>query len=223
MQRRRLRGKYDLGQPSDNELQLMKDGAVKSRRRVEGKMQAFIILEWETVWIGTNASCLEPPPWQETMHVVDVMDALAIAPESDSLVDDVTPAPAARRSRAAPSRPGTSAGVPAGAGADDNEGGPAGAGGPTPAQAPVQSAFPFSEIVAAPNTAPYKRVVHWTGPSRESGMSLPQFRYVHSDILPPNSTHEFRVRTRNSVGWGEWSEPSDAVKTLPTKPFPPGA
>jgi hypothetical protein len=54
------------------------------------------------------------------------------------------------------------------------------------------------------------------------GMTRRQFRYVNSDVLLPNSSHEFRVRARNAVGWSDWSDISAPGRCLPNRPYRPG-
>ena len=39
--------------------------------------------------------------------------------------------------------------------------------------------------------------------------------------LLPNQFHRFMVRARTSAGWGEWSEQTRWVRTLPAVPAPP--
>jgi hypothetical protein len=279
VQRRRLKGKYDLGMPSDNEVELMRDhGMEKSRRRVEGKMQGFLELEWQTIFTVEDASAATPPPEADSLFDGDAIQYVGrpitlslIQREYGRAIDTAAIAPvpvadrrrrrrrerqrARQRAEAALGRNGAillalrqaaSAGAGDGSqsdGADgDNSGDDSGDGGASSSDdggvhmQAVMTATTASTGAGVPvdgDSHAADTIVGQAGMIRDGGeraalalagrpgMSRPQSRFVCSDGLLPHSTHEFRVRAENDVGWSEWSEVSAAAKTRTARPFLP--
>lgn len=191
VQRKRLKGKYDRGVPSDDELELLQSAAAgdnlfpKVRRRVEGQMLDMYEHEWQNLGVFDEAGLLLPPPSEAVLPH-------AVAP---------TPAELARELRRA---------VPLVEA--------------TPAE--QQEDLLQFEYVCKPEVAGRVEAVRageWVPEdARPQGMTSVKYRYLASDVLLPNSCHEFRVRARNSVGWSEWSKSSLAAKCLPSRPYRPG-